>query len=115
MSGTIPVCPCDGLAPPAPTNLPELLAIAYRVGTWASFRQAVLTPCWRRRPGPGASRTDPRSTASRSGAPIGAGDLAVMIAEWFAYIADILTFYNERIANEDLPAHRDAAGKRGTI
>jgi hypothetical protein len=24
-----------------------------------------------------------------------------MIAEWFAYIADILTFYNERIANAD--------------
>ena len=24
-----------------------------------------------------------------------------MIAEWWAYVADILTFYNERIANQD--------------
>ena len=24
-----------------------------------------------------------------------------MMVEWFAYLADILTFYNERIANED--------------
>ena len=31
----------------------------------------------------------------------GGGDLAVMIAEWFAYIADIIAFYNERIANQD--------------
>ena len=31
----------------------------------------------------------------------GDGDLAVMIAEWFAYIADIVSFYNERIANEE--------------
>jgi hypothetical protein len=66
--------------------LPALSHIAYRVGTYASFRSAVLTPLagdttvW---------RTD------------GQGDLAVMIAEWFAYIADILTFYNERIANQD--------------
>ena len=28
-------------------------------------------------------------------------DLGVMMVEWFAYLADILTFYNERIANED--------------
>ena len=42
---------------------------------------------------------------SVNGVPVwrtdGAGDLAVMIAEWFAYIADIITFYNERIANQD--------------
>lgn len=91
MSGT--VCPCDSPAIAAPTNLPALSHIAYRVGTYAGFRSAVLTPL------PG------EVTLSVGGVPVwrtqGAGDLAVMIAEWFAYIADILTFYNERIANQD--------------
>src|SRR6202035_5323645 len=32
--------------------------------------------------------------------PTADGDLAVQMMEWWAYIADILTFYNERIANE---------------
>jgi hypothetical protein len=91
MSGA--VCPCDAPAIAAPTNLPELSHISYRVGTYASFRSAVLTPL------PG------EVTLSAGGKPVwrtdGQGDLAVMIAEWFAYIADILTFYNERIANQD--------------
>jgi hypothetical protein len=41
---TFPACPCDGAEPLAPTNLPELNAIAYRIGDFVSFRQAVLTP-----------------------------------------------------------------------
>jgi len=28
------------------------------------------------------------------------GDLGLQILEWWAYLADVLTFYNERIANE---------------
>jgi hypothetical protein len=90
---TFPICPCDGAAIAAPTNLPTLSHIAYRVGTYVDFRRAVLTPL------PG------EEALSVGGVPIwrtdGGGDLAVMIAEWFAYIADILTFYNERIANQD--------------
>ena len=90
---TTPICPCDGDMIAAPTNLPQLSTIAYRVGDFADFRTAVLTPP------PG------EETLSVDGVPAwrtdGAGDLAVMIAEWFAYIADILTFYNERIANQD--------------
>jgi hypothetical protein len=88
-----PVCPCDGDAPAAPTNLPQLSHIAYRAGTWREFRRAVLTPL------------DGETMLSRDGLPVwrtqGQGDLAVMMAEWFAYLADILTFYNERIANQD--------------
>jgi hypothetical protein len=90
---TGPVCPCDGAAIAPPTNLPALSHIAYRIGTYTDFRRAVLTPL------PG------EQALSIAGVPVwrtdGAGDLAVMAAEWFATIADILTFYNERIANQD--------------
>jgi len=90
---TFPICPCDGAEIAAPVNLPQLSHIAYRVGTYVDFRRAVLTPL------------TGEQTLSVNGVPVwrtdGEGDLAVMIAEWFAYIADILTFYNERIANQD--------------
>jgi predicted phage baseplate assembly protein len=97
-----PVCPCDGEQLAAPTNLPELTQISYRVGTYVDFRQAVLTPLLL----PATPAPLPiEQTLSVAGAPVwrtdGDGDLAVMIAEWFAYIADIIAFYNERIANED--------------
>ncbi len=90
---TVPICPCDGADIASPANLPQLSHIGYRVGSYADFRRAVLTPL------------DGEVTLANNGVPVwrtdGAGDLAVMIAEWFAYIADILTFYNERIANQD--------------
>jgi predicted phage baseplate assembly protein len=89
------ICPCDSETTAAPTNLPGLPQIAYRIGDYVSFRQAVLTPLF----------TPAELTLSINGAPVwrtdGQGDLAVMIAEWFAYIADIISFYNERIANQD--------------
>ena len=99
---TFPVCRCDAAELPAPTNLPELNAIAYRVGDFVSFRQAVLTPLMQ----PAAPQPLPlEQTLSVKGIPVwrtdGDGDLAVMIAEWFAYVADVISFYNERIANED--------------
>jgi uncharacterized phage protein gp47/JayE len=90
---TFPICPCDSADIASPTNLPQLSHIGYRVGSYADFRRAVLTPL------------DGEVTLANNGVPVwrtdGSGDLAVMIAEWFAYIADILTFYNERIANQD--------------
>lgn len=98
---TYPVCPCDGadIAPPA--NLPELTHIAYRTGTYANFRRALLTPLFT----PALPAPLPvEQTLSVAGVPVwrtdGQGDLAVMIAEWFAYVADILCFYNEQIANQ---------------
>ena len=99
---TFPVCHCDGAELPAPTNLPELNAIAYRIGDFVSFRQAVLTPLMQ----PATPQPLPlEQSLSVNGFPVwrtdGDGDLAVMIAEWFAYIADIVSFYNERIANEE--------------
>ena len=86
---TFPICPCDGAHIETSVNLPALPHIAYRAGTYADFRRAILAPVAADALSDPVWRTD------------GGGDLAVMIAEWFAYIADILTFYNERIANED--------------
>src|SRR5262249_56811287 len=100
MSELTPICPCDGHMPAPPTNLPGLSQIAYRDGTFREFRRALLTPL------EGEHELNvPQGPVWRPGADgdlAGAnGDLAVMIAEWWAYVADVLTFYNERIANQD--------------
>jgi hypothetical protein len=81
-------CPCG--QPQFPTvvcNPPDLPAIDYRVGDYLSFRDKLL------RPAPGETQL----TGWQPGAQ---GDLAVQMVEWWAYLADILSFYNERIANE---------------
>ena len=69
------------------TNAPAQDAVRYRVGDFASVRAALLQPLageqqladWR---------------------PSGESDLAGQVVEWWAYLADVLTFYNERLANE---------------
>jgi hypothetical protein len=81
-------CLCDVFVHPRPPyNPPGRAALRYRVGDYLSFREALL----RARPG------EVELAAWRPGAT---GDLAVQLLEWFAYLADILTFYNERRANE---------------
>jgi hypothetical protein len=81
-------CPC-GLPhfPVEVCNAPGLPVIAYRVGDYLAFRDKLLRPA--------AGET--QLTNWQPGAQ---GDLAVQMVEWWAYLADILTFYNERIANE---------------
>lgn len=82
-------CPCDLiLQPQIIFNLPGLDSIDYRVGDYLAFRQALLQSL------PGELEL----TAWR---PSAQGDLALQMMEWWAYLADILTFYNERIANQD--------------
>jgi hypothetical protein len=82
------VCPCDDPSTCPwpiwnPRGLPE---IAYRAGDFASFRRAMLHAL------PGESELAGwRPTAST--------DLA-QVVDWWAYIADVLAFYTERIANE---------------
>ncbi|HYP62821.1 MAG TPA: baseplate J/gp47 family protein [Acidocella sp.] len=87
MSGVFS-CPCDAPVATPPLNPPGLGVIAYRDTDYVDIRAALLTPL------PGETQL----TAWQPGA---GGDLALMMAEWFAYLGDILTFYNERIANED--------------
>jgi hypothetical protein len=83
---TQPICPCDdGPAQPRIlTNPPGLAVINYRIGDFVSFRHALLLS----RPG---------ELNLRDWRPGASGDLAVQMIEWWAYICDVLTFYNWRI------------------
>jgi hypothetical protein len=69
------------------TNPPTLDAIAYRVGDYSTFRHALLL----------SRAGEAELTKWRPGAH---GDLAVQMVEWWAYLADVLTFYNERVASQ---------------
>ena len=78
-----------GPAPQDPqviTNPPGLSAISYRVDDFTGFRRALLRPL------PGE-----QAISDWRPAP---GDLGLQVLEWWAYLADVLTFYNERYANE---------------
>jgi hypothetical protein len=83
-------CRCEEFVhPKAVTNPPGLDRIAYRIGTFLEFRHALLLA---------------RGSELHLGQwhPGGEGDLAVQLVEWWAYLADVLTFYNERAATEAL-------------
>jgi hypothetical protein len=73
--------------PQPPVNPPGLTQIAYRVADFASFRRALLSPL-----------AGEQQLTSWSPHP---DDLGLQVLEWWAYLGDILTFYNERIANND--------------
>lgn len=83
---------CEGLAAKTPveiTNRPGLTAIAYRIGTHTKFKQSLL------------------SQLSSSEQPALAGlktrednDPSIVLLDAWATVADVLTFYQERIANE---------------
>jgi hypothetical protein len=68
-------------------NRPALPAIAYRIGTYATFMQAMLTSA--------ASKPELISWTARS-----PRDFGIQFLDLWAYLGDILTFYQERIANE---------------
>jgi hypothetical protein len=87
---TDPRLACAPDAPPTPLpveNRPGLSALDYRVGTYASFREAMVEDL---------ARADAltRLTTRRS------DDYAVTILELWAAIADVLSFYQERYVNE---------------
>jgi len=80
-------CPCGNPQDPqVVSNQPGLAAISDRVDDFTGFRRALLRPL------PGERALGPWRPA--------AGDLGLQYLEWWAYIGDVLTFYNERIANE---------------
>lgn len=87
-----PVCACgccEGTEPVTPestANRPGLDALAYRVGTHASFLETMLA-----RLSGGATR----ALTTRDG-----GDASIAWLDAWALVADVLTFYQERIANE---------------
>jgi hypothetical protein len=86
-------CGCGGACGQQPTRFPisnptGLTQLAYRVGTFATFRRALL-------------RHLDGETELDGWKPTAGSDLGLQVLDWWAYIADVLTFYNERIANED--------------
>ena len=86
-------CTCGCCQPPAPrtpqavANRPGLPAVRYRVGTFASFREAMVEAA--------AGRPELRGWTSREPDDFG----MALLAMW-AWIGDVLTFYQERVANE---------------
>jgi hypothetical protein len=95
---TTPTCKCNA-ANSSIKNLPGLAEIAFRAGDFNTFRRALLTPLLAP---PGEPQLEQSLTAWQTdGADPTVADLGVMMVEWWAYLSDILTFYNERIANED--------------
>lgn len=85
-----PICPCDGFEHPTTIdNHPGLPSVVYRAGDFRSFRRALL-------------QSLAGEVALTNWRPMPRGDLALQIVEWWAYIADVLTFYNERSINANL-------------
>lgn len=100
-SGTQPLdtCGCCGTDQPAEehVNRPGLPAIAYRIGTHGSFMRRMLSrlPQQKITDGPAAGSRPLLSLTTRS-----TEDPAIALLDAWASVADVLTFYQERIANE---------------
>lgn len=88
---TAELCGCCeppvALTPALVTNRPGLTAIAYRIGTFAAFREAMLEAIAQ---APALSGLTTRQS----------DDPAITLLDLWAAVADVLTFYQERIANE---------------
>jgi hypothetical protein len=86
-SETTSPCPCaQAQDPQVVSNPPGLPQISYRVDDFTGFRRALL-------------RNLPHEQSIGPWRPA-PGDLGLQVLEWWAYLADVLTFYDERIANE---------------
>ena len=82
---------CQDDVPPAPQtidNRPGLSAIQYRLGTYATFLQAMCEQISRT-----PELNDRLLTRSTD-------DFGIALLAMWSYLGDILTFYQERIANE---------------
>ena len=92
-TGTTCTCGCcEGIAiaVPQPTaNRPGLPALAYRVGTHATFLETMIARL--------SSSDFPALAALTTRAP---ADPSIALLDSWALVADVLTFYQERIANE---------------
>ncbi len=91
-------CPCGTPAfPLIPTNPPGQAAIGYRVADFVSLRHAML------------HSLDGEVQLGGNWRPGADGDLAVQMIEWWAYLGDILSLYNERIAQQSYLRTADQA------
>jgi hypothetical protein len=77
-------CPDDAVAHPRViANPPGSSTIDCRIGDYSTFRRALLAA------GPG-------EVALAGWDPGSDGDIGAQLLEWWAYLADVLVFYNER-------------------
>lgn len=85
-------CCSEGTATHTPlevTNRPGLPAIACRIGTYAQFKEAMISRL-------SSSAVDAlRYLTTRDG-----DDFSIALLDAWAVVADVLTFYQERMANE---------------
>src|SRR5205814_4385597 len=93
MSGQLDSCHCcEGLTaqtPAAVANRPGLSAITYRVGTHSQFKHSML-----------AALSDITRPALQNLKTRDDDDFSIALLDAAATTADVLTFYQERIANE---------------
>ncbi len=102
---------CSGISDQTPArvvNRPGLSEIAYRAGTYASFRASMVA---------GLTRQDhPALAGLRTRDP---ADFSMALIDAWAVAADVLTFYTERIANESYlctaTERRSVSGLTGLI
>lgn len=83
---------CEGITQETPQtseNRPGLSAIAWRAGTYTTFYQTLLARI--------AQSRQPSLRQLRSREP---DDFTIALLDAFSVMADVLTFYSERIANE---------------
>ena len=93
MSGTTDCGCCEGVTTETPlgkTNPPGQKAIGYRAGTWSTFRGTMLSRL---------SSSDYPALAPLT--TRGNDDYTIALCDAVAMMADVLTFYQERIANEN--------------
>src|SRR6185312_7736816 len=83
---------CSGISVQTPQdeqNLPGLPAIAYRTGTWTTFKQSMLARL--------SSADYPALAALKTRDD---DDFTIALLDASSVMLDILTFYQERLANE---------------
>jgi len=100
---------CDGLTTRTPvemTNRPGLSTISYRVGTYTQFKQSMLarlSAAFRLEScDPGMQNSDDATALSAIHGlkTRNDDDFSIALLDSWATVADVLTFYQERIANE---------------
>jgi hypothetical protein len=83
---------CSGISvqtPQGETNRPGLSSVAYRTGTWATFKESMLARL--------SSSEYPALAALKTRDD---DDFSIAFLDATAVVLDILTFYQERLANE---------------
>src|SRR5215470_3223173 len=84
---------CSGISvqtPQGESNLPGLSAITYRTGTWATFKDSMLARL--------SSSDYPALSQLKTRED---DDFSIALLDASAVVLDILTFYQERLANEN--------------